>query len=123
LSNNGAQHLAALTKDEKTACYVNLVPSELPGDLYQYVADHVWDNLKKESEKLTEEEKESGQELIREIIKMKSHMSKQNTKREKDAAFRELKRFRNRYKSLLKKINCLYWLNFSEKERRKICKR
>jgi len=45
-SNNGSQHLSALTKDEVTAPHVNLVPLDLPGDLYKYVADNVWDHLK-----------------------------------------------------------------------------
>ena len=40
-SNNGSQHLSALTRDEITAPHVNLVPLELPADLYKYVGDHV----------------------------------------------------------------------------------
>mgnify|MGYP003961386195 CR=1 FL=1 len=44
-SNNGSQHLAALTRDETTAPHVNLVPLELPGDLYAYVAEYVWEAL------------------------------------------------------------------------------
>jgi DNA-directed RNA polymerase len=44
-SNNGSQHLAALTRDEVTAPHVNLVPLDLPGDLYKYVGDHVWERL------------------------------------------------------------------------------
>lgn len=41
-STNGSQHLAMLTRDETSAPYVNLVKSELPGDLYAYVANSLW---------------------------------------------------------------------------------
>jgi DNA-directed RNA polymerase len=44
-SNNGSQHLAALTLDENTAPLVNLTPSSLPGDLYQHVSTKVWENI------------------------------------------------------------------------------
>jgi len=47
-SNNGSQHLAALTRDEITAPHVNLTPQEFPGDLYKYVATHAWENIDKE---------------------------------------------------------------------------
>ena len=40
-TTNGSQHLCALTRDETTAPYVNLVKQEYPGDLYSYVAKSV----------------------------------------------------------------------------------
>lgn len=51
-SNNGSQHLSALTLDDETAPHVNLVPLQLPGDLYKYVGGHVWETLDKELAKL-----------------------------------------------------------------------
>ena len=56
-SNNGSQHLAALTRDEITAPHVNLTPSVLPGDLYKYVADNVWRRLDTMLSKMSETEK------------------------------------------------------------------
>lgn len=40
-SCNGIQHLAAMSRDEEAGKLVNLVPSDLPGDIYQVVADSV----------------------------------------------------------------------------------
>ena len=55
-SNNGAQHLTALSRDETTAPLVNLVPSAFPGDLYKYVADHVWLKIQKAASEYTDDE-------------------------------------------------------------------
>ena len=40
-SCSGLQHLSAMTRDEKTAKQVNLLPSKIPQDIYQTVADQV----------------------------------------------------------------------------------
>jgi DNA-directed RNA polymerase len=47
-SNNGCQHLSALTRDETTGALVNLVPGKLPADIYAEVAKLV--NVKLESD-------------------------------------------------------------------------
>jgi DNA-directed RNA polymerase len=39
-SNNGTQHLVAMSKDEVIAPLVNLVPSDQPGDVYMFIANH-----------------------------------------------------------------------------------
>jgi DNA-directed RNA polymerase len=39
-SNNGTQHLVAMSKDEIIAPLVNLVPSDKPGDVYMFIANH-----------------------------------------------------------------------------------
>lgn len=44
-SNNGVQHMAALTLDEKTAPLVNLVPQETAGDVYMAVCDSVYEQV------------------------------------------------------------------------------
>ena len=44
-TNNGTQHLAALTHDAVSGAQVNLVPSDKPADVYQEVADLVEKNL------------------------------------------------------------------------------
>ena len=44
-SNNGTQHLAALSNDNNIASQVNLVYQAKVGDIYKFVADIVWDQL------------------------------------------------------------------------------
>ena len=47
-SNNGIQILTAMSKDHKSAELVNLLPSEVPGDIYTYVADKVWEQVEQD---------------------------------------------------------------------------
>lgn len=42
---NGIQHLSALTRDEVSGARVNLVPSEVPQDIYKFVAEGVTEDL------------------------------------------------------------------------------
>ena len=44
-SNNGVQHLVAMSKDDEVAPLVNLTPSDLPGDVYMFIAEHVWKRI------------------------------------------------------------------------------
>ena len=39
-ANNGVQHWSAIMRDEKLAKLTNVIPSDMPQDLYQYVADN-----------------------------------------------------------------------------------
>jgi DNA-directed RNA polymerase len=49
-SCSGLQHLAAMTRDAKTASLVNLTKTELPQDVYQTVADNVTSLVVKDAE-------------------------------------------------------------------------
>ena len=48
-SNNGMQILHLLLRDEGLAKHCNLVPDQPPGDMYQWVADLVYERLKDQS--------------------------------------------------------------------------
>ena len=48
-TNNGMQILHLLLRDKELAHHCNLVPDQPPGDMYQYVADLVYERLKQES--------------------------------------------------------------------------
>jgi len=122
-SNNGSQHLAALIKDDETALHVNLVPTDLPGDLYKYVAGHVWKQLEKERENLTEEEYAQGEVLLEELFALKEIMFRADDKAGKKVAYEAMNAFKKKHIDLLTKAQCIFWLRFNEKEQRKICKR
>ena len=81
-SNNGSQHLCALSKDEVTAPLVNLTPSTLPGDLYAHVANHVWLKIVHDTAALDTEKRNSLVVIIDDIIKMKAEIAE--TQRLKD---------------------------------------
>jgi len=48
-SNNGMQILHLLLRDTRHAKHCNLVPDQPPGDMYQYIADLVYERLKEQS--------------------------------------------------------------------------
>jgi DNA-directed RNA polymerase len=45
-SNNGIQNLSAMGRDVNAAAFVNLIPSDIPQDIYQLVADRVIEAVK-----------------------------------------------------------------------------
>lgn len=48
-SNNGMQILHLLLRDQELAKHCNLIPDQPPGDMYQWVADLVYERLKDQS--------------------------------------------------------------------------
>jgi DNA-directed RNA polymerase len=124
-SNNGSQHLSALTKDEITAPHVNLVPQDLPGDLYKYVADHVWTRLEESAAELTEDEVEACNEFIDTLIDMKRQITEAQPKSElRKALVDRIKEFKEENEDLGYISGPVYWLRVLDgKQRRKIVKR
>lgn len=73
-SNNGSQHLSALTKDEVTAPHVNLVPLEMPGDLYKYVGEHVWTRIAAKVAEMDPALREKCEVFIDNVIELKKQI-------------------------------------------------
>jgi hypothetical protein len=124
-SNNGSQHLAALTRDEVTAEHVNLVPSEMPGDLYKYVGEHVWNRLKKTLEEYSEEEIEACECFIDTLIDVKKRIHQTERKSEYHEQYTmELGDLRRNNQALLEISAPVYWSRIQDlKEIRKVVKR
>lgn len=97
-SNNGVQHLTALSLDEKIAPLVNLVPTDLPGDVYMYIADKTWEALAVEAEQYPDDHKiykwlPRVQETVK---KLKMQREVAGTSDEKSAIYRKLDIYRKR---------------------------
>lgn len=124
-SNNGSQHLSALTRDEITAPHVNLVPLDLPGDLYKYVADHVWAFIDAETEKLTKAEIRECDNLIDNIADLKKQISEAPLKSDRrQELINEIIAYKKQNEVVLKRSSCVYWSRIKDaKHRRKIVKR
>ena len=124
-TNNGSQHLSALTRDEITAPHVNLVPSDFPGDLYKYVADHVWEKINNEVDKLPRQEKQEYEEFIDTLVDMKSQISDAPLKSDRrKQLIEEIIEFKKKNFELIGKVSPVFWARFTDtKERRKIVKR
>ena len=124
-SNNGSQHLSALTRDEITAPHVNLVPLNLPGDLYKYVGDHVWERLEKIVEGYTKHQIKSCETFIDNLIDFKKqiHNSEPKSERRK-SLIDEVRKFKDTYAEIANIAAPVYWLRVRDaKHRRKVVKR
>jgi len=124
-TNNGSQHLSALTRDERTAPLVNLVPSEFPGDLYKYIADHVWKNILKEKESMSKQTVAECEAFIDQLTNLKKSIFKEEAKSERRAQLLdEIKLLRDSNRSLIKLSCCVWWARVLDaKHKRKIVKR
>lgn len=125
MSNNGSQHLSALTKDEITAPHVNLVPQDLPGDLYKYVGDHVWEHLEDMVKDMPAYEREQCERLIDNLIELKKQISMAEPKSDlRKELVNSIKSFKDKNKELLDKSSAIYWLRITDpKHIRKLVKR
>jgi DNA-directed RNA polymerase len=124
-SNNGSQHLAALTRDELTAPHVNLVPLQLPGDLYKYVADHVWERIRKELERYSRKEIDECERFIDNLVDLKKQINESEPKSERRKELvAEIQSFKDRNKELLDISSPVFWMRVKDaKHRRKVVKR
>jgi hypothetical protein len=124
-SNNGVQHLAALSQDESIAHLVNLVPQELPGDVYKFIAIHVWEILAEMGAKLTESEKEQFDGVFEKIRSLQKRYADAPPKSEEKAiAYAEAQEWRNVNRSIREKLFPIFWLRIDNpKDHRKIVKR
>jgi len=124
-SNNGVQHLVAMAKDEEVAPLVNLVPQEVPGDVYMFIADKVWMNLTRMAHKLPKGTKEKFPEVYAEAIKLQRAYSEAPDKSErKTLAYKAAALWRNQNRDLREKLFSIYWLNIQDKKiQRKAVKR
>lgn len=124
-SNNGSQHLSALTRDETTAPHVNLTPSDLPGDLYVYVADYVWKSLKITVDSLSKNERSQCDRFIDNLIELKKQInsSEKNSDVRKELVV-EIKLLKEENEEISDSACAVYWNRIGEnKQRRKIVKR
>ena len=122
-SNNGAQHLCALSKDETTAPYVNLTKTEEPGDLYRFVSDTVWASVDKDLMEL-EDREETEIFVDRAIAVKKSIRDSEPRSEERKRYAEELKVLKASNKHLLDQAMPVFWSRITHQgDRRKICKR
>jgi len=124
-SNNGSQHLCALTRDEVTAPHVNLVPLDYPGDLYKYVADHVWDSLEAQVNLLTEAEVEICEKFIDDLVVHKKRINSAPRGSEiKRLLVDKIRKFKEEHGLLMVLVAPVFWFRIQDaKEKRKIVKR
>lgn len=124
-SNNGVQHLAALSLDEVVAPLVNLIPSEYPGDVYKYIAGFTWEELQRLCSKLHPFEIDQFDEIFETAKKLqREYSSAESNSEAKAAAWAKAAEWRNQNRDIRAKLFCVYWLRIdSPKDQRKVVKR
>lgn len=125
MSNNGSQHLSALTKDEITAPHVNLVPLDLPGDLYKHVGDHVWEHLQRLVDAYTVEQRSTCESFIDDIMEMKRVIAETEPKSEARTTLVEaFRQFKEDFAEINTLASPVFWLRIKDpKHQRKVVKR
>jgi len=124
-SNNGSQHLTALVRDEVTAPHVNLVPLELPGDLYRYVAEHVWGIIAEQVSEIHPSELRAINRTIDTLIDIKRQIQEAEPRSERRAELiEEIRTYKQEHEELVAKASPVFWARLtSNKDRRKVMKR
>ena len=124
-SNNGVQHLVAMSKDEDIAPLVNLVPQELPGDVYMYIARYVWKRLQEMADRLSQKDKDQFDNVYNTAKTLqKAYFDAPDKTEQKALAYAAAQEWRNKSRDIREKLFPIYWLNIdSPKDQRKIVKR
>lgn len=124
-SNNGVQHLVAMSQDDEVAPLVNLVPQELPGDVYMFIANKTWENLEKRKAKLDAPTINKFNDVFQTAVKLQRDYQEAPDKSERKAlAFQAAQTWRNQNRDLREKLFPVYWTNIQDKKiQRKTVKR
>ena len=126
-SCNGSQHLSALSLDETIARFVNIIPGDKPGDLYEFIAKKAWQRLEKMEKSLSPQVRDMFPIVLKRGIALQEQFDKAKLKGDKDEiaeASKALLEFRKTYKPMRSALFCVYWNKVKDpKLRRKILKR
>lgn len=124
-STNGTQHLTAMSKDESIAHLVNLVPTELPGDLYMYIAGHTWNTIKEAYDRTPKEIVAKFQSVWDEGRRLHSLYASAPPKSEQRvAAYAKVSEWRNHNRDIREALFPVYWMGVDNpKDQRKAVKR
>ena len=125
MSNNGSQHLSALTRDDITAPHVNLVKSELPGDLYKYVGEHVWETLENKLQQLSKDDISQCERFIDTLMDLKKQIQASQPKSDlRKQLVSQIQSFKDKNSDIASKSAVVYWCRVKDlKHRRKVIKR
>ena len=104
---------------------VNIVPQELPGDLYAYVAEALWARLEEKKNRYDKDRLIKCEEFIDKLVSMKKRIYEEGFESSnRNELLAELKKFREDNQVLIKDCSTIWWCRIKDKkQRRKICKR
>lgn len=114
-----------MSRDEEIAPLVNVVPQDLPGDVYMFIARYVWQELAYRQSKLTQQEKDQFDAIFEQSKLLQArYKAAPSGSEERALVAQESSEWRNQTKSIREKLFPVYWTGItSPKDHRKICKR
>ncbi|QGH74764.1 RNA polymerase [Bacteriophage DSS3_PM1] len=124
-TNNGVQHLAAMSQDEEVAPLVNLVPQKKPGDVYMFIADKAWGSIEGMCSELPQKILKKFEETFEEGKRLQQIYADAPPKSERKAlAYADLKHWKHTKRKLREQLFPVYWAGVTDpKIRRKTVKR
>ena len=119
-SNNGVQHLAALSKDHTVAPLVNLVKQRKVGDVYMHIANKAWEYIEQHVDHSLDGTFEELHSELREL----NHRYEAADKAARSVIREQFAAWRERNKEMIAAVAPNFWVKVtSPKQRRKVCKR
>lgn len=116
-SNNGVQHLVAMSKDEEIAPLVNLVPQDLPGDVYMFIADHTIAKIKELLKKVKKSDKDKFDKFFEEWQSTLEGLQKYQPKTEKNRlAWQKFGKFKNHNYQYIQDSMPIYWSKITDRK-------
>jgi DNA-directed RNA polymerase len=114
-----------MSQDDEVAPLVNLVPQELPGDVYMFIANKTWENLEKRKQALDAPTINKFNDVFQTATKLQREYQEAPDKSERKAlAFQAAQTWRNQNRNLREKLFPVYWTNIQDKKiQRKTVKR
>lgn len=116
-SNNGVQHLVAMSKDEGIAPLVNLVPQELPGDVYMFIAEHTMENVQRDLAELDPKLVNMFDEIHPTLVELRKDVAKYVPGTELyTSAKKRLSEFGNSCHDNKSKLGPVFWSKVTDKK-------
>ena len=116
-SNNGVQHLVAMSQDTDVAPLVNLVPKRLPGDVYMYIAEHTLTHINALASQVKQDKKDKFDEFFTKLSVLKKDVSDNQLHKERSRlAWQKLKEFRNHNFDYTTDAYPIYWSKITDKK-------
>jgi len=118
-SNNGVQHLAAMSKDENVAPLVNLVPQGLPGDVYMFIADKVIEVVAEKAKETPKKVSDQFDKVFKTLVSLKLEISKVSSNSKSELyrnAVARLREYKNQTYDLKKQMGAVFWHNVKDRK-------
>lgn len=116
-SNNGVQHLVAMSKDEEIAPLVNLVPRDVPGDVYMYIAEHTMSRIGELLLETEQKKVDAFSTFFKEFQRLLKEAREAPVKTERaKIAWAELKKFKNHNYDYFEDTMAVYWSQITDRK-------